>query len=341
MRCVSHGDEAAGGMERVIGSLRALGEPTRLRIVGLLALGELTVSELVMVLGQSQPRISRHLKLLAEAGLVERHPEGAWVFYRLADDDDVHTELIAAALGAIPEADATTARDRERLGEVKAARAATAALYFRSVAQDWDRIRALHSCDAEVEAAMGAVVGAGPIDLLIDIGTGTGRMLEVFGGQARRAIGLDLSHEMLTIARANVERAGLRHASVRHGDLYALPLHPGCADLVIIHQVLHYLDDPGRAIGEAARLVRSGGRLVIVDFAPHEHEFLREHHAHRRLGFPDDEVESWLKESGLALSARRSLSPSTAEASGATGLVVTIWMGERALVSTLIDGDAA
>ncbi len=333
-------------MDHVVTALRAIGESTRLRMVRLLAQGELTVSELVQVLGQSQPRVSRHLKLLLEAGLIERLPEGTWVFYRLAEEA-IGSSLVHTAIDSIPLDDAKCVRDSERLAEIKVARARAATSYFRTVAQDWDRIRALHTGDTEVEAAMVAAVGDLKIDLLIDIGTGTGRMLEVLAPRARRAIGVDLSHEMLTIARTNLERAGVANASVRHGDLYALPLTPQCADLVVIHQVLHYLDDPGRALAEATRLIKPGGRLLLVDFARHEFEFLREHHAHRRLGFDDGEVTAWLQAAGLSLEATHELIPRKADlakddrVNNQQGLTVKIWTARRAVDTAPLKETAA
>lgn len=310
-------------MERIVAGLRAIGEPTRLRILALLARGELTVSEIVQILGQSQPRVSRHLKLLAEAGAVERLPEGAWVFYRLAEGEAPLRRVLEAAVASVTPDDLTFRRDLERLDAVKAARASAAAAYFRGVAQDWDRIRSLHLSEAEVEDAMRAAAGPGPFGLLIDVGTGTGRVLQVFSQVVKRGVGIDLSHDMLMIARANLESAGAAHCSVRHADLYALPFDNGAADLVTIHQVLHYLDDPGLAVFEAARTLKLGGRLLIVDFAPHGLEFLRDEHAHRRLGFADAEVGQWARAAGLGLEAPRALAPK------GDGLTVKIWVARQ------------
>ncbi len=311
-------------MDRIVAVLRAFGEATRLRILALLARGELTVSELVQILGQSQPRVSRHLKLMAEAGVVERLPEGAWVFYRLTDDDPPTRRIADAAVAGLPGDDMTLRRDLERLETVKAARADAAASYFRAVALDWDRIRALQLAEAQVEDAMRAAAGDGPFAFMIDVGTGTGRVIELFADQAERAVGIDLSHEMLTIGRANLAKAGLAHCSVRHADLYALPFDDGVADLVTIHQVLHYLDDPGLAVAETARTLAPGGRILIVDFAPHGHEFLRDEHAHRRLGFSDDEVRDWAAVAGLTLDDPVALEPKK------DGLTVKIWTARLA-----------
>ncbi len=311
-------------VDRVATVLKAVGEPTRLRILALLARGELTVSEIVQVLGQSQPRVSRHLKLLSEAGVVERLPEGAWVFYRLAENDRALRRAVDAAVSLIPREDLTTGRDLERLTLVKSARAEAAKAYFRSVATDWDRIRSLHLSEEMVEAAMRKAAGDGPFDLMIDIGAGTGRMLQLFADRIARGIGVDASHEMLTVARHNLEGREYAHCSVRHGDLYALPFPNATADLVVIHQVLHYLTDPGLAMFEAARTLKRGGLLLIVDFAPHGLEFLRQEHAHRRLGFADAEVAEWARAAGLDLDPPVALAPRPNKA-GEEGLTVKIW----------------
>ena len=312
-------------MDRAVATVRAVGEPTRLRIVALLAKGELTVSELVQVLGQSQPRVSRHLKLLAEAGLVERMPEGAWVFYRLADIGRAERRIADAAISAVPEDDVGLRRDMERLSAVKEQRACVASSYFRAIAQDWDQVRALHMPEAAVEDAMTKAAGPGPFGFLVDIGTGTGRILEAFSDRIRRGVGIDLSHEMLTVARANLDKPALSHCTVRHADLFALPFEDGAADIVTIHQVLHYLDDPARAITEAGRVLAMDGVLLVVDFAPHALEFLRNDHAHRRLGFSDDEVRVWLESSGLSLAPAVTLSPQASD-----GLTVKIWSAHPA-----------
>ena len=266
--------------------LRAAGEPTRLRILALLASEELSVLELCRILDQSQPRVSRHLKLLAEAGLVERFPDGAWVFYRLAADAPGR-ELVGQVLADIDPADATTRRDAERLSAIHAERSTEAATYFARNAARWDEIRSFHVAEDKVEKAIHAAAGGERVDRLVDLGTGTGRMLSLLSGKAQRRLGLDLSQQMLNIARAHTTDAGL-DAELRHGDIFATRLPDGCADLVTVHQVLHYLSDPAAAVSEAARLVAPGGKLLIVDFAPHTLEILREQHQHRRLGFSDD-----------------------------------------------------
>jgi DNA-binding transcriptional ArsR family regulator/ubiquinone/menaquinone biosynthesis C-methylase UbiE len=309
--------------DQAVEVLRAAAEPTRLRILALLAREELAVLELTRILGQSQPRVSRHLKLLADAGLVERFPDGAWVFYRLAGAGPAR-RVIDEALSLISAADATLLRDAERLVGVSAERASQAAAYFAENAEHWDEIRSLYTSESAVEAAILEAAGEGPFECLVDLGSGTGRMLTLLGGRARRAVGLDLSRQMLNIARTNVAAAGLESFELRHGDILGTGLTPGQADLVVVHQVLHYLGEPGAAVAEAARLTAAGGRLLIVDFAPHDLEFLRAEHRHRRLGFFDDEMERWLAAGGLGLTGVSALPPA-----GPGGLTVKIWSASR------------
>jgi ArsR family transcriptional regulator len=282
----------------MVDTLKAAAESSRLRILLLLARGDLTVSDLTEILGQSQPRVSRHLKLLVEAGLIERYQEGAWAYFRLVDAEPV-MEFVAAVAARISASDATVERDRERLDMVKARRQARAAEYFRANARRWDEIRSLHVPDDRVETALLESLGDRPFRAMLDLGTGTGRMLELLAPLYHRGVGIDLSREMLAVARANLDRAGISHAQVRLGDIYALPLERQSFDLVTIHQVLHYLEEPGLALAEAARMLRPGGRLVVVDFAPHSLEFLREQHAHVRLGFSDAQMSEWFREAGL------------------------------------------
>lgn len=302
--------------------LRAAGEPTRLRILALLATEELSVLELCRILDQSQPRVSRHLKLLAEAGLVERFPDGAWVFYRLAAAAPGR-ELIGQVLADIDPADPVARRDAERLSAIHGERSTEAAAYFARNAARWDEIRTFHVAEDKVEAAILRAAGEEPVDRLVDLGTGTGRMLTLLSGKARRRLGLDLSQQMLNIARVHTGEAGL-DAELRHGDIFATRLPDGFADLVTVHQVLHYLSDPAAALAEAARLVAPGGKLLIVDFAPHKLEVLREQHQHRRLGFADEEIRRWLAAAGLDAEVSETLPPSNGE-----GLTVKIWTGRR------------
>ena len=311
------------GYDALLEGLKAAAEDTRLRLLLLLGEAELTVSDLTDILGQSQPRISRHLKLLAEAGLVERFREASWAFYRRAAEGP-GAELAQALLALVEPADPVLARDRERLAEVRAARAAAAQAYFRKHARQWDEIRKLHVAEAAVEAAIREALAGVRIEALLDLGTGTGRMLELFGPEIGRGVGIDLNPEMLAMARANLERAGLKNCNVRQGDIYNLALGRDAFDVVIVHQVLHFLDDGGRAIREATRVLRPGGRLLVVDFAPHDLEFLREQHAHRRLGFAAETVAQWMSAAGLDFVLHRALAP---EAGRQGALTVSLWLG--------------
>ena len=312
-------------------ALKAAGEETRLRVLALLAEAELTVSDLTDILRQSQPRISRHLKLLAEAGLVERFREGTWAFFRLAEHGE-GADVARTLIDRLNPGDQMIARDRARLASVRQTRAIAAQAYFRAHAAEWDRIRKLHVTDAAVEEAIRAALADKPFRSLLDLGTGTGRMLELFGPEIERGLGLDLSLDMLLLARDRLERAGLKNCSVRQGDIYDLPLTNDSFDVVILHQVLHFLDDGARALHEAARVLRPGGRLLVVDFAPHEQEFLREQFAHRRLGFAPETVTQWITASGLEPVLHKSLTPEQ----GSEGkIAVSLWLARdtRALMA--------
>jgi ubiquinone/menaquinone biosynthesis C-methylase UbiE len=319
------------GLNRMVDTLKAAAESSRLRILALLSRGDLTVSDLTEILNQSQPRVSRHLKLLLEAGLIGRYQEGSWAYFRLADDDAAR-EFVLGVVSRISPNDVLLERDLERLGAVKRKRQERAANYFSANAARWDQIRSLHAADDSVESALKTLVGNRPFQTMLDLGTGTGRLLEILAPLYRRGVGIDLSREMLSVARANLDRAGVGHAQVRQGDIYMPPVERDSFDLVTIHQVLHYLDDPGAAIREAARMLRPSGRLVIVDFAPHTLEFLREEHAHQRLGFSDRQIEDWLAEADVELEHTVDIEPRGGEAGR---LTVKLWLGrdQRLLVA--------
>ncbi len=310
----------------LVAILKAAGETTRLRILALLSGGEFNVKDLTRILGQSQPRVSRHLKLLAAAGLVERYQEGSWVFFRVRDDR-AGRMIRAVIADALDPDDDTLARDRQRAEAIRAERDAAAQSYFRDNAAEWDRIRALHVPEAVVTEAMREIMGAAPIDLLVDLGTGTGHVLEAFAPQAKSAVGIDMNRQMLAYARARMDRLGLSHVQLRQGDLFNVPLAEASADAVVLHQVLHFLDDPAPAIHEAARLLRGGGRLLIVDFAPHDLEDLRETFAHRRLGFSSEQMAKWLEDAGLALADERQLAAD--QAISGECLTVCLWGGVK------------
>lgn len=300
---------------------RALADPTRLRILALVRRMELSVGELAQVLGQSQPRVSRHVKILTDAGLAERRKEGSWVF--VAEGRPERVAPVAAAIDGWTAGapDRWAAADAARLAAVRADRAAAAERWFESHAGEWDAIRSLHVAESEVEAAMARVLGDAPFGRLVDIGTGTGRMLELFAKRADTALGIDRSSEMLRLARAKLSAGGLESAELRQADLYALPLADGAADVAIIHHVLHFAQDPEAAIAEAARVLAPAGRLLIVDFAPHEREELRSRDAHVRLGFSDEQVLGWFADAGVA--------PVQTETLEGGELTVKLWLGRR------------
>ena len=313
-------------LDQSVSFLRAAGESTRLRLLALLAETDLTVSDLIEILGQSQPRISRHLKLLTEAGLLERYQEGAWAYFRLVDQG-TGSGLIQSIIEQFDPTDKDIERDRERLQTVRKKRAAQAAEYFSNNAGDWDKIRSLHIDEESVEVAMLEMVGDTKINTMLDLGTGTGRILELFSGIFEKGVGIDASRDMLTVARSRLDDANLSRVQTRQGDLYILPTPSNSFDLVTIHQVLHYLDDPQGAIFEASKALIAGGRLLIADFAPHELEFLRENHAHIRLGFSEEQMSDWLEEAGLKLTSVKHLKPKNTQAKDA--LTVSLWLAEK------------
>jgi ubiquinone/menaquinone biosynthesis C-methylase UbiE/DNA-binding transcriptional ArsR family regulator len=315
-------------MEELLAGLRAIAETTRLRLLFVLSHGEFNVSELTQILGQSQPRVSRHLKHMTEAGLLSRYKEGSWVLFRLREQARGGA-LARAIVDLLPAGDSLLASDIARLEEIRRLRAEAAAAYFRTNAENWEKLRSLHIREEEVEAAMLRIAGPDRLGTYLDLGTGTGRVLKLFAPQATSSIGIDSSREMLAVARANLDPGRNRSIQVRHGDIYALPFPNASADFITIHQVLHYLDEPGRALVEATRVLKPGGRLMIVDFAPHDLEELREQHAHRRLGIAAELMSGWLKRAGLSLGQHDVLPPPSQN--GEPGLTVSVWLAARPL----------
>ncbi|HVF95399.1 MAG TPA: metalloregulator ArsR/SmtB family transcription factor [Sphingomonas sp.] len=298
---------------------RALADATRLRIFSLLRSMELSVGELAQVLGQSQPRVSRHVKILCDAGLAERRKEGSWVFVALGKPVSVAPVAAALDLWMTAQPDHWAVADVARLAAVRADRASSAAAWFEGHAGEWDAIRSLHVAESEVESAMARLMGDAPIGTLIDIGTGTGRMLELFGARADAALGIDRSSEMLRLARAKLHDRP--NTELRQADLYALPMADSAADVAILHHVLHFAQQPGAAIAEAARVLGPGGRLLIADFAPHDREELRARDAHTRLGFADEQIAGWFGNAGMQLARTETLEGGE--------LTVTLWLGRK------------
>jgi ubiquinone/menaquinone biosynthesis C-methylase UbiE/DNA-binding transcriptional ArsR family regulator len=310
-------------MEELLAGLKAVAETTRIRILFVLSHGELNVTELTYILGQSQPRVSRHLKLMAEAGLISRHKEGNWVLFRLREEGRSGA-LARALVDMLPGKDQLLSGDISRLEEVRRQRTEVAATYFGANAPNWAKLRSLHVNEADVEAAMLQLLGQGKFNTIVDLGTGTGRVLELLSSRATHLYGLDMSREMLAIARSNLEKQNLRHAQVRQSDIYALPFADGSADLITIHQVLHFLDEPQRALLEARRILSPTGKLLIVDFAPHDLEELRAEHAHRRLGLSSEQMAVWMARAGLSLQRHEVLPPPWLKSS--KGLTVSLWL---------------
>lgn len=302
----------------------SVSDPTRLRILALLARMELSVGELAQLLDQSQPRVSRHVRILADAGVVDRRKEGSWVFLAIAAPERTAPLLELIELWTDEQSRAVFDEDSARLDAVRADRAESASRYFAAQAEVWDSIRSLHVAETQVERAIDKALGRRGLGTLVDIGTGTGRMIELFGPRASQAIGIDRSSEMLRLARVKLETAGVR-SSLRQGDMYALPLADGSADCAIIHQVLHYAHAPADAIAEAARVLAPGGTLLVVDFAAHDCEELRARDAHLRLGFADDAMAGWFASAGLEVDHIEHLEGGE--------LTVTLWRGSKPALS--------
>ncbi len=307
--------------------LRALADPTRLRIMRLLAHMELAVGELAQVLGQSQPRVSRHVRILCDAGLAERRKEGSWVFLRSAVGEHRAPPLGAAAatLLTVAERDdaqfaARCAEDRRHLAAIRAAREASAQAYFARHAAEWDTLRGLHTPDQLVEQALGEALG-GSLGALLDVGTGTGRMAQLFAPRSGHVTGFDKSPEMLRLARARLQDLPPEQVELVQGDFTALPFGDGGFDTLLFHQVLHYAQAPELVLAEAARVTRPGGRIAVIDFAAHDREELRERHAHARLGFSDEQMLALLTEAGFAAAMPLALPGKP--------LTVKIWLGTR------------
>ncbi|MBA3940936.1 MAG: ArsR family transcriptional regulator [Sphingopyxis sp.] len=321
-------------MADLIDIFRALADPTRLRIIALLREMELAIGELAVVLDQSQPRVSRHVRILVEAGVVEKRREGSWVFLRIPAETPVGAIIGGAGEWPFSPREALViAYDAERLAAVREERAAAAERYFAEHAAEWDAIRSRHVAESDVEAAMLAMMHNRRLGHLLDIGTGTGRMAEIFAPTARRITALDRSPEMLRIARAKLSGQAVPIDLVQ-GDFLNLPVADASIDSIVIHQALHFAHEPDRVIAEAGRVLRGGGHLLIVDFAPHEDEEMRALAAHARLGFSDAQIRGWFASAGLLLEAAQALE------GGA--LAVKLWLGRRRSdenQSPVADGD--
>ncbi|MGH6649948.1 MAG: ArsR/SmtB family transcription factor [Sphingopyxis sp.] len=308
-------------MTELLDIFRALADPTRLRVVALLREMELAIGELAVVLEQSQPRVSRHVRILADAGIIERRREGSWVFLRIAEGGPVGQILARAELWPFSPREALIiGYDAQRLAAVRTERAAVAERYFADHAAEWDAIRSRHIPESEVEAAMLALMHNRRLGHLLDIGTGTGRMAEIFAPSVRRITALDRSPEMLRIARAKLADQPVPIDLVQ-GDFLDLPLADASIDSIVVHQALHFAHEPDRVIAEASRVLRGGGHLLIVDFAPHEDEEMRTLAAHARLGFSDAQIRGWFASAGMVLENSQTLEGGD--------LAVKLWLGRR------------
>ena len=316
-------------MEKIAIALKALGHPERLRILVLLSRGELTVSELTQILALSQPRVTQYIKTLEAAEIIERLKEGSWVFSRIKRGNEGISAVVASALASIPETDKEIIADRRRLDDVRASRAEAAQAFFAKVANDRDQLSAEYLPRGDIETHMLDLVGNDTFEFMVDLGTGTGRILEVFADRVKRGSGIDSNHDMLKVARHNLASDALSHLSVRQGDLHNAPLESGVSDFVTIHQVLHFLDEPEHAIAEAARLLLPGGQILIVDFDTHSRDEFRDKYAHRRLGFSDSDIEGWMEKAGLTLTQTRRVQ--TRPDSPA----VKLWLGARRAQKTI------
>lgn len=307
---------------------RALADPTRLRIMRLLGSMELAVGEVAQVLGQSQPRVSRHIGILCDAGLAERRREGSWVFLRAGANSGEAPPLSRAVAELLVEAEAVDAQfaeecrqDRRKLAEIREHRESEALAYFSDHAEDWDELRRMHSSDEAVEAALARALEARPLGRLLDIGTGTGRMAELFAERAERIVALDKSLAMLRVARAKLQHLPAERVELVQGDFGSLPFAADSFDTVLFHQVLHFAQAPATVLAEAARVTRPDGRVAIVDFAAHQREELRDRHAHARLGFEDSALAGMLDAAGFEPTAPIALEDGE--------LVVKIWIAQR------------
>ena len=306
---------------------KALADPTRLRIARLLSAMELAVGELAQVLGQSQPRVSRHIGILCDAGLAERRREGSWVFLRSVGGDEASPviaaldQMLAVAEREYPDFAALCADDRNKLAAIRSAREASAEDYFARHAEEWDELRALHTPDTEVEDQLVAALTGHDLGVVLDIGTGTGRMAELFASMAERIVALDKNLEMMRVARAKLQHLPTAQIELVQGDFADLPFADASFDTVLLHQVLHFAQDPSIALAEAARVTKAGGKIAIVDFAAHDREELRDRYQHARLGFSQRQMDELLKASGF--------SSSHAHALDGGELVVKIWIGKR------------
>jgi len=273
----------ATSFDNLLPRLRAVAEPTRLRLVAVLARGEFSVSELTEILGQSQPRISRHLKLLDDCGLLERFREQHWMYYRVAGDTE-GGRLARLLLDQLDTGDPALAGDFERMGRVLEVRAG------RGMTGEGDA-GAAESCD--LVPLIAAELGKQGQDALLYFGIAPDEVLAGLGSRARRAVGMNPSRMVVQRARARLHSAGLNHCVLQRGELAALPHPPHSFDVVVVDRVLAAADRPVDALREAARVLRPTGRLFVI-----------ENFESLDLRTPDSNplelLRAWLADAGLA-----------------------------------------
>lgn len=301
--------------------MRAAGELTRMRLLALLDQADLTVSDLVEILDQSQPRISRHLKLLVDAGLAQRFQEGAWALFRTADSGQVRV-FLDTIIKPLASDDPVLMADLAKLDKVRQARAKRAAAYFADNAEEWNKIRSLHVHEEDIEQRMLLMGLDHKPKSILDMGTGTGRVLQLFGAHVERGVGIDSSADMLALARSELASSGEPHLQVRRGDVYNIPAGEKY-DLIVLHQVLHFLETPQLALEQAREHLTENGRILVVDLEPHDLEFLREKHAHLRLGVSLEQMSSWMDETDLELVQLAQIEP---EQNDKEILSVLLWL---------------
>jgi ubiquinone/menaquinone biosynthesis C-methylase UbiE len=288
-------------MEDLLSGLRACAEPTRLRLLALASRATFCVMDFCDILGQSQPRLSRHLRLLCEAGLLERIREGANVWFAIPSAETAAGSLARTVVDRLPEDDAVLAADRRQAARLLSERARAASETFRRTGADWDEMRALGLPAAAVEDALLRLLPPSGVGRLLDIGTGTGRLLEVLAPLASAGLGVDASRAMLALARTRLAKPGLGHCAVRLADMYRLPMTDASFDAVVLHMVLHHAEDPAGVLAEAARVLRPGGAMIVADLAPHGDSETLERLAHRWPGFSDPQLAALLDAAGLVV----------------------------------------
>ena len=278
-----------------IDALRAISEPTRFRLTRLCAQGELTVSELMRIVGQSQPRVSRHLKLLQDAGVLESFREQHWVFYRVAQNSPSQ-QLVSDLLQHLPADDDLMDFDQTRLNELRDARAKLSEEFVETEVPDWLRLHEYHGDELRFGDAVRDALAGREVGHLLDIATGTGRMLKIAGPLAESGVGIDLSKKMVMVARNALAEADLPHLTVRQEDMYQMRFPARHFDTVTIDQVLYFASNPDALIREATRVLKPSGRLLLVAFTEAANA-----KTPPAVSIAISDIRSWLEDAGLKI----------------------------------------